>query len=103
MKRLISTAIGLLFAFAVFADKRAEVTILQVGIKLPVNTYLDNGDGKVKDIKSKEGKKFKSAVAAINHFVNDGWEIKEMYVSVLSIGNIIRVYVLTKKEENTQK
>ncbi len=47
MKKILLVSIIALFCFSAFADKRAEVTILQTGFTQPVNTWFDNGDGKV--------------------------------------------------------
>lgn len=99
MKKLILISAIALFSLSAFADKRAEVTVIQSGLLVPVKTYLDDGEGKVQEIKNNSGKKFTSAVAAINSFVAKGWTITEMHVNTISFASVVRVYVLIKKEE----
>lgn len=99
MKKLILICAIVLVSITCFAEKRAEVTVIQSGIKLPVKTYFDNGKGKVEEVKTVYNQKFPSAVAVINYYKALGWTVKEMHVNTISFGNIIRIYVITKKEE----
>lgn len=98
IKRLLIISMVVLFTLSAFADKRAEVTVIQAGIVNKVNVYFDNGNGKPETVKKDNGDKFESPVAVVNYFKNKGWQVKEMHVST-AMANTIRIYVITKKEE----
>ncbi|RKD96746.1 hypothetical protein [Marinifilum flexuosum] len=99
MKKLLLVSLFILATSAFcFADKYAEVTVIQSGIVNKVDVYFDNGKEKPYKIKNEKGGRFLSPVAVVNHFKKKGWTIKEVHMSV-AMANTIRVYIITKKEE----
>jgi len=97
MKKLFTSLFILFFSMAIYANKYAELTIVQAGLETKPTTFFDDGSGKVHKVSNPEGRKFVSPVAAVNYFKEQGWEVKIISVSTM-MGNVIRVYTLTAKK-----
>ena len=98
MKRLI-IIIALFVSIASYAEKRAELIVSESRIGKSVTVFFDDGSDNTKRVKNEKGKKFKSPVAAVNHFIAKGWEVKEMNITSLNLDQSLRIYVLVKQEE----